>query len=277
MDSKLSNDGSPRHNDPPFEGPVERLCRVAHVSELAWSGEEAAQRSQGVFRWPRMSLAMKLALALVGLVSLVLVINGIVSMWLGYNEAKAVALRVQNEKAQSAAERVNGFVSDIENQIGWTTRAEWSRVGLEQQRYDFIRLLRQAPAITEISYLDRSGKEQLKLSRLEPDAIGSQKDLSEEDKFKRAVADKVWFSPVYFRRGSEPYMTIAVAHAGRNPGVTIAEVNLKLVWDVISAIRVGEKGYAFVVDRGGHLIAHPDLSLVLRDINLSNMPQVAQA
>jgi signal transduction histidine kinase len=224
-----------------------------------------------------MSLAMKLALALVGLVSLVLVINGIVSMWLGYNEAKAVALRVQNEKAQSAAERVNGFVSDIENQIGWTTRAEWSRVGLEQQRYDFIRLLRQAPAITEISYLDRIGKEQLKLSRLEPDAIGSQKDFAEEEKFKRAVADKVWFSPVYFRRGSEPYMTIAVAHAGRNPGVTVAEVNLKLVWDVISAIRVGEKGYAFVVDRGGHLIAHPDLSLVLRDVNLSHMPQVAQA
>jgi signal transduction histidine kinase len=247
------------------------------VSELALSPEEIAPRPKPVLRWPRMSLALKLALVLIGLVSFVLIINGIVSVWLGYQEAKAVALRVQNEKAQSAAERVNGFVSDIENQIGWTTRAEWSRVGLEQQRYDFIRLLRQAPAITEISYLDRTAKEQLKLSRLEPDAIGSQKDFSEEEKFKRAVADKAWFSPVYFRRGSEPYMTIAVAHAGRNPGVTVAEVNLKLVWDVISAIRVGEKGYAFVVDRGGRLIAHPDLSLVLRDVNLSSMPQVTEA
>src|SRR5437588_6291783 len=224
-----------------------------------------------------MSLALKLAIALVSLVSLILVVNGGISVWVGYREARTAALRVQKEKAQAAAERVNGFVSDIENQIGWTTRAEWSRVGLEQQRYDFIRLLRQAPAITEISYIDRTGKEQLKLSRLEPDAIGSQKDFSEEDKFKRAVANKTWFSSVYFRRGSEPYITIAIEHAGRTPGVTVAEVNLKLVWDVISAIRVGEKGYAFVVDRGGHLIAHPDLSLVLRDVNLSHMPQVAQA
>jgi signal transduction histidine kinase len=247
------------------------------VSELAVPTEEAGQRQTATFRWPRKSLALKLGLALVGLVTLILVVNGIVSIWLGYNQAKAVALRVQNEKAQSAAERVNGFVSDIENQIGWTTRAEWARVGVEQQRYDFIRLLRQAPAITEVSYLDKTGKEQLRLSRLEPDAIGSQKDFSEEDKFKRAVADKTWFSPVYFRRGSEPYMTIAIAHAGRAPGVTVAEVNLKLVWDVISAIKVGEKGYAFVVDKEGRLIAHPDLSLVLRDINLSNLPQVAEA
>ena len=46
-------------------------------------------------------------------------------------------------------------------------------------------------------------------------------------------------------------MTIAVAHVGHDPGVTVADVNLKLIWDVISAIRVGDKGYAFVVDGEG--------------------------
>src|SRR5262249_60506349 len=42
------------------------------------------------------------------------------------------------------------------------------------------------------------------------------------------------------------------------------EVNLKLIWDVISAIKVGKTGIAFVLDRQGRLIAHPDISLVLR-------------
>jgi len=72
-------------------------------------------------------------------------------------------------------------------------------------------------------------------------------------------------------------MTIALAHVGREPAVTVADVNLKLIWDVISAIRVGDKGYAFVVDGKGRLIAHPDLSLVLRDTDFSQLPQVRQA
>ncbi len=228
-------------------------------------------------RGRRMPLAVKLAAALIGLVVLVLLVNGAVSMWLSYGQAKSAALQVQQEKAQAAAERVGQFVAEIENQIGWTTRVEWSRIPLEQQRYDFIRLLRQVPAITELSYLDGHGKEQLKISRLEPDSVGSGRDLSADPRFAKAVADKIWFGPVYFRRGSEPYMTIAIAHAGREPGVTVAEVNLKLIWDVITAIRVGDKGYAFVVDGKGRLIAHPDLSLVLRDTDLSQLPQVKMA
>ncbi|MCJ2135063.1 ATP-binding protein [Methylobacterium sp. J-026] len=222
-------------------------------------------------------LSGKFAVAFVGLVTLVLLINGAVDLTLNYQEAKQNAITVQREKAQGAAERVEAFVSEIENQIGWTTRAEWRRVSPEQQRYDFIRLMRQAPAITEVAYLDPSGREQLRVSRLEPDAIASGKDFSTSPRFTQALQDKTWFGPVYFRRGSEPYMTVAVAHAGRDPGVTVAEVNLKLIWDVVSAIRNGVSGYAFVTTATGRLIAHPDLSLVLRDTDLASLPEVAGA
>jgi two-component system NtrC family sensor kinase len=225
----------------------------------------------------RLPLAAKFAVAFVGLVTLVLLINGVVDLFLNYGDAKRNAIEVQREKAHAAAERVEAFISEIESQIGWTTRAEWRRISPEQQRYDFIRLLRQAPAITEVAYLDPSGKEQLRVSRLEPDAVGSGKDFSNAPAFTQAIAGKVWFGPVYFRRGSEPYMTVSVAHAGRDPGVTMAEVNLKLIWDVVSGIHNGSGGYAFVVTATGRLIAHPDLSLVLRDTDLSTLPEVATA
>ena len=67
-----------------------------------------------------------------------------------------------------------------------------------------------------------------------------------------------------YHRGSEPYLTVAISGSRASVGAVIAEVNLKLIWDVISAIKVGQTGFAFVLDRPGRLIAHPDISLVLR-------------
>jgi signal transduction histidine kinase len=225
----------------------------------------------------RLSLAQKFAIAFLGLVAAVLVINGAIDMAFTYRDARAQAVQVQQEKADAASAQVVQFVTEIEQQLGWTTRAEWARISVEQRRYDFIRLMRQAAAITELVHVDGTGKEQLKLSRLEPDTITSGADLSADPRFVAAVRDKIYYGPVTFRRGSEPYMTIAMAHAGRNAGVTIAEVNLKLAWDVVTAIRVGETGYAFIIDPTGRLIAHPDMSLVLRNTNLTALPQVGEA
>ncbi|MCZ8102331.1 MAG: ATP-binding protein [Burkholderiales bacterium] len=222
-------------------------------------------------------LARRFTATMVLLVTVALLFNGAVNMTLSYKEATAAAIEVQREKAIAAAERMLQFIEGIETQIGWTTRAEWARVSLDQRRYDFIRLLRQSPPITEVIQIDGAGKEQLRFSRLEPDVIGSGADLSNDPRFTQAVANKVWYGPVYFRRGSEPYMTLSMAHAGRNAGVTSAGVNLKLVWDVITAIRVGETGYAYVTDDTGKLVTHPDMSLVLRGADLSSLPQVAAA
>src|SRR5260370_41985535 len=72
-------------------------------------------------------------------------------------------------------------------------------------------------------------------------------------------------------------MTLAMAREGRKAGVTVAEINLKLIWDVITGLKIGQSGYAYVVDERGRLIAHLDISLVLRDTDLSKLPQVAEA
>ncbi|WP_198369376.1 sensor histidine kinase [Roseomonas rosulenta] len=224
-----------------------------------------------------LSLGQRLTLAFLGLVAAVLLVNGSISIWFTYRDATEAAVRVEQEKADAAADRVAQFIAELEQQIGWTTRPDWARVPMQQRRYDFIRLLRQVPAITELRYVDGDGRERLRLSRLEPDAVDSGVDLSADPRFRGARESRVWYGPVTFRQGSEPYMTVAVAHVGRDPGATIADVNLKLIWEVITAIRVGGMGYAFVTDTSGRLIAHPDISLVLRETDLSRLPQVAGA
>src|SRR6516225_2276417 len=226
---------------------------------------------------PRRRLFAKYAFALVGLVSLVLLVNGLLNVWFSYDEARDAAIRLQHEKADAAAQHIEEFIAEIEKQIGWTTATQWASSPIDQRRFDYGRLQRQVPAITELIQLDSQGHEQLEVSRLKMDVVGSGADYSADPRFKEALAKKVWFGPVYFRKESEPYMTMAVAQSGRNAGVTVAEVNLKLIWDVITAIKVGKTGYAYVVDDKGRLIAHPDISRVLRNTDMSGLPQVVTA
>jgi signal transduction histidine kinase len=237
--------------------------------------EGAAGKPSG--RHFRLGLAPKLTLAFIGLVALVLLVSAALSCWLGYRQAERQAVMIQQEKARDTVGQIEEFVSDIERQLGWTTPPGWDALPLEQRRYDFVRMLREVPAISEIAEIDGAGREQLKLSRTMPDAVASGADFAAAPRFVEAEAKGGWFSPVYFRHQSEPYMTIAVAHAGSHAGVTVAEVNLKFIWDLVNAIQIGHTGYAYVVDRRGRLIADPDSSLVLRGTDWSKKPQVAAA
>ena len=72
-------------------------------------------------------------------------------------------------------------------------------------------------------------------------------------------------------------MTLSVAGTRRDAGVSAAEVNLKFIWDVVSQIKVGGGGRAYVVDAQGRLIAHPDISLVLRNTDFAPLAQVQAA
>ena len=254
------------------ESIAEKTSPPATSSWLAAPGTAAGPVSH-----PRGRLVRKYALLFIALVGVALVVNSALDFWFSYQENKAALVRVQQEKADAAAQRIEQFVDEIERQIGWTTHARWAAGPLDQRRFDYLRLLRQVPAITELTELDGDGKEQLKVSRLATDVVGSEEDFRFAPAFTEAKAHDIWFGPVYFRKESEPYMTMAMVRAGKNAGVTVAEINLKLIWDVITALKIGEGGYAYVVDGRGRLIAHPDISLVLRDTELAKLPQVAAA
>ena len=224
----------------------------------------------------RWRLFPKYALLIITLVGSMLVASGAIGLYFSWNETKANLEALQKEKAQNAATRIEQYIRDIEHDLSWTAlpRAEGDGNALEQRRLEFLKLQRQAPAITEVVWIDRQGREQLRLSRLAMDVIGSGADLSREDRFRVASKGETYYGPVYFRKGTEPYMTIA-RPAGNDGGVTAVEVNLKFVWDVVSKIKIGERGLAYVVDSTGTLIAHPDISLVLKKTDLSALPQVA--
>src|SRR5262245_20045749 len=174
----------------------------------------------------RRRLFTKYVALFVVVVCVALLSNGTFDVFFYYQEHKASLIRIQREQAEAAAAKIGQFIKEIESQLGWTTQLPWSAGSIEQRRFDALRLLRQVPAITELAQLDATGKERLRVSRLAMDVVASGADLSSDPKFAEAVARKVYYGPVYFRRESEPYMTLAIAGTRRDAGVSVAEVNL---------------------------------------------------
>jgi len=213
------------------------------------------------------------------LVTTTLLASGLSGMYFSYRENVAALVELQHEKAIGTAYKIEEYLKEIEHEIGWTTMPQaFPEIPvLDQRRVDYLKLLRQVPAITEIGYLDTFGKEKLRVSRLAMDVAGSDKDFTKEPQFTEAKTGRSWFGPVYFRKETEPYMTLAVAASRDDTGVTVADVNLKFIWDVITQIKIGKAGYAYVVDAHGRLISHPDISRVLQQSDFSQFPQVRAA
>jgi signal transduction histidine kinase/DNA-binding NarL/FixJ family response regulator len=219
-------------------------------------------------------LLWKYLVTMAGIVSATSLAIGLTAIWISYHHHRDALIQIQREQTDAAAAKIGQFVKEIERQVGWLVQVPWAATTLEERRIDAIRLLRQVPAITELTVLDDLGREQLRISRLAVDIIGSGIDRSGEPLFLEARADRVFYGPVYLNRDSEPFMTLALAGVRRDAGVVVASVNLKFIWDVVSQIKVATGGVAYVVNAEGRLIAHPDISLVLRNTDFAHLPQV---
>jgi signal transduction histidine kinase len=241
-------------------------------------------------------LLRKYVVVLLVLVGGVLMASSLVELYFSYRETQLAILRVERAKAVAAAVGIEQFLKEVEQQIRETTRTasddpDASQVGqgrlgfrqglgaalAEQRELDFLRVLRNVPAVSELGHLDLAGKEQLRVSRLDPDVVGSQVDFSQAPKFLQARAGKTYWSPVYFKNDSEPYVTLAVPLGKYALEVTTAEISLGAVLKAVSQIQVGSDGYAYVVDSRNQLVAHPDSRILREKRDVSALVQVKSA
>ena len=224
-------------------------------------------------------LFRKYAAVLILLVGGMLLLSSLVSIYFSYQETKATLVGLERQQTLAAASRIGQLVTRIEWQLRAVMQVPFDdpRMARAQREIDFLRLLRDVPAIAEIVQLDSTGKVQLLVSRFAPNEIGSQRELAKDPRYLGTRIGRTYFGPVYFRNESEPHLTIAVPWGDGAPEVAAAEVNLNALREVVSQARVGSAGYVYVVDGQGYLIAHPDMSAVYQKRNLSNLPQIRVA
>ena len=245
---------------------------------------------------PRGRLFRKYVVVLLVLMGGVLMASSLVELYFSYRETQRSIVRVERAKAVAAAAGIEQLLKEIETQVRETTRTasddpDASQVGqgrlgfrqglgvamAEQRELDFLRVLRNVPAVSELRHLDLAGKEQLRVSRLDPDVVGSQEDFSQKPRFLEARGGKTYWSPVYLKNEAEPYVTLAVPVGKYAVEVTSAEISLAPVQKMVTQIDVGPGGYAYVVDSRNHLIAHPDTRMLRGLRDLSGLSQVKSA
>jgi len=71
---------------------------------------------------PKGRLFRKYVALFVAVVSLALVFVGAVEIYFSYVEHRAALVRIQREQAEAAAAKIEQFIKEIENQLGWTTQ-----------------------------------------------------------------------------------------------------------------------------------------------------------
>ncbi len=222
-----------------------------------------------------------LAGALFSMSVVVLLIYGGLEMLNTFRSQDALIASRQQLIAQNAAKTVSGFIHEnfslLESTV-WLTNFETLPAG-EQERL-LRRLLGYRPALRQVMFVDHGGKVIAHSSRLSRHASWPQVDYLRSIMPMRITRPERKISPVYIDPVSyEPMVALAVAVTdifGTLRGSLLAELNLKSMWDIVDRLRVGERGYVYVSDGNGDLLAFYDTARVLRGENVAHIKTVAE-
>ena len=89
-------------------------------------------------QWVRGHLFPKYVVILVILVSGALLTSGLVEIYFSCQENRVALVRIQQEKAGTAALRIVQFIKDVERQVAWTIQPLWSgAAALDQRANDY--------------------------------------------------------------------------------------------------------------------------------------------
>lgn len=140
----------------------------------------------------------------------------------------------------------------------------------EEQRHVFQRVLTENPQFLALymAYPDIPGLPGIwPLTDLPADY-----DARQRPWYTNAMAsDKITVTDVYIDAGTgEPIISLAlkvVNHEKKAVGVLGADINLARLSEVAAEMKVGEKGYGFITDKNGIVIAHPNTELVKEQFN----------
>ncbi|MBM2802929.1 MAG: Histidine kinase [Deltaproteobacteria bacterium] len=207
-----------------------------------------------------------------GLLAGALLVSAYIGSVYTRSQIRLATAKLQTEVASATARHVETLVAHkLERLHDAALGMSIPPLGGDEQHLLGLLLLKNDPAFSELAVLNADGLELLKFSETK---LYSGKDLQDQRNaafFREASRGKQFVSAASRSGNSAPFLTLAVplkTEPVNRGGVVAAKVNLKLLHDTFSERRFSHGGYAYLIDKSGNVIAHPDGPNVPRRIDL---------
>lgn len=223
--------------------------------------------------WRSNSLANRIILLVLTLELASIAVWGSVTYQSSRNELRASITSQLRESAFRVQTTIGNFISPINVQSRVVADLIY---GMQLSNLDAERLLnrflRDRLEVEEISLVTRRAQERIRVSRLRGYSESELRDVSDDPLVRSALSGTAATSKIFFSSFLEPMLrtSVPVGADGDVDSAIVMVVNLKALRWLLQEQRIGQTGYAYVVDSALDLIGHPDQSLVLKGSNLSS-------
>jgi len=164
-------------------------------------------------------------------------------------------LELHTHLAQSLAEKMDDYVDNLRGKLSFIiTSQKIAQMSWSEKRDVLKSLLETSEDFVTISIVDSKGDEIIKVYNPNLEISPRLLNLREDKLFQRALKGIPEMSSLYYV-GDDPRLNVAYPMFGEQ--VIYIVVTLNKLWHRIYSTMIGKTGFAFLIDKEGRIIAHP--------------------
>jgi len=164
-------------------------------------------------------------------------------------------LELHTHLAQSLAEKIDDYIDNLRGKLSFIiTSQKIGEMSWSEKRVVLKSLLETSEDFVTISIVDNKGEEIIKVYNPKFEMKPRLLNLRQDKLFLKALAGSPDISSLYYVE-DDPRLNIAYPMVGEQ--VIYIVVTLKELWYKIYNTMIGRTGFAFLVNKEGKIIAHP--------------------
>jgi len=164
-------------------------------------------------------------------------------------------LELHTHLAQSLAEKIDDYIDNLRGKLSFIiTSQKIGEMSWSEKRVVLKSLLETSEDFVTISIVDNKGEEIIKVYNPKFEMKPRLLNLRQDKLFLKALAGSPDISSIYYVE-DDPRLNIAYPMVGEQ--VIYIVVTLKELWYKIYNTMIGRTGFAFLVNKEGKIIAHP--------------------